>query len=258
MKIALLLTGQLRTFDMLKYLHMNSIIKKYDTDVFLGIDVDNALQCEYKNSTNKTDRTIVEKAIDFFIPKDYFVLEEFNNENKSFELLFRQYYVVHNVYKLLINYIEKTETNYDIIIRLRFDQFLFNEKQNIGKDLLLNNNNEIIYSENNMKRMDSYSKKNIILFEKEIMDNDIYLLGFGDFKHYKYANDQFCYHNSKILDTMCNFYNEISNLMEYCDKNKIGNDGALIETIFYLYLTKNKINLKKSEICGIFVREKTN
>ena len=34
MKVAVLLTGQLRTFEMVKHLHMNALISKYNADVF--------------------------------------------------------------------------------------------------------------------------------------------------------------------------------------------------------------------------------
>ena len=65
MKIAILLTGQLRTFEMVKYLHMNSLIKQYDADVFLGIDVSNTLQCANKNSTSQTNLQYVNNATFF-------------------------------------------------------------------------------------------------------------------------------------------------------------------------------------------------
>ena len=82
------------------------------------------------------------------------------------------------------------------------------------------------------------------------------MLGFGDFKHYKYANDQFFYHNQSILAQMFRFYDNILRIMKYCNKKKIGNDGALIECIFYLYITKfNNINIKRSNISGFFIRE---
>ncbi len=65
MKIALLMTGQLRTVDMVKYLHLHTIIEKYDTDVFLSIDCNNALQHENKNSTLQTKKDKVMEIIDF-------------------------------------------------------------------------------------------------------------------------------------------------------------------------------------------------
>lgn len=43
--------------------------------------------------------------------------------------------------------------------------------------------------------------------------------------------------------------------IEYCNNNQIENKGALIECIFYLFLSNNNINLKKSNISGIFIRE---
>lgn len=55
MKIAILLTGNLRTVEMVKHLHMNSLIKPYNADVFLGIDTSNKLQVEYQNSTEDTE-----------------------------------------------------------------------------------------------------------------------------------------------------------------------------------------------------------
>ena len=79
---------------------------------------------------------------------------------------------------------------------------------------------------------------------------------FGDFKHYKYANDQFFYHNHTLLEKMMNFYDNIDNIMNYCNQNNIGNMGAMIECIFYLYITQfNNIILKQSNISGIFIRQ---
>ena len=47
MKIALLLTGQLRTWKMTRYL-VDNIKQNYDTDVFLSIDKNNDIQHEHK------------------------------------------------------------------------------------------------------------------------------------------------------------------------------------------------------------------
>ena len=66
MKVAVLLTGQLRTFEMIKYLHMNALIKQYNADVFLGIDISNKLQVEYQNSIVDTEEQYVVNAINFF------------------------------------------------------------------------------------------------------------------------------------------------------------------------------------------------
>ena len=126
MKIALLLTGQLRTVDMVKFLHMNSIIKQYDTDVFLGIDLNNSKQCEYKNNTSDTTLEKANQVISFFNPKSYFICHDYSSEFKKildsnhdtldninhivephYMLLFEQYYVVKETYNLLIEHINK-------------------------------------------------------------------------------------------------------------------------------------------------------
>jgi hypothetical protein len=269
MKVAVLLTGQLRTFEMVKHLHMNSLILQYNADVFLGIDVSNKYQCVYENSTNKTNTTIVNNAINFFNPIDTFILDDFTDEfnniitskfnkyNKinlsSYKCCFRQYYVVKNTYKMLINHINKGN-NYDLIIRLRFDQFIFSNEVPINPQIYDNVSNKILYNENNINILNNYTKDKKFIFD-EVNDNTIHVFGFGDYKHYKIANDQFFFHNQSILIQMFEFYDNILPLLNYCYENNIGNLHAWIECIFYLYITNNNINLKKSNIYGIFVRE---
>jgi hypothetical protein len=268
MKIAILLTGQLRTFEMLKYLHMNALIKHYDADVFLGIDVCNNFQTEHnKNSTHQTNVECVNNAIHFFNPIDTFILDDFTDEfNKiksnpttinvsQFQGMFRQYYVVKNTYKMLINHIAGNCKKYDLILRLRFDQLLFSNEVPIAPEIYDNLSKTVLYNETNINALKHYSIDKKFIFE-EISDNSIYVFGYGDFLHYKYANDQFFYHNHSILIKMFEFYDNILTLLEYCYKNGIGQNGAIYECIFYLYITQfNTINLKKSNICGIFIRE---
>jgi hypothetical protein len=125
--VAILLTGQLRTYNMLKYLHMNTLISKYNADVFLSIDIDNSLQCENKNSKMKSTLDDVKNVIDFFHPVDVFVLDNFDEEfcklKKNIEynliphkLLFQQYFVVKHAYEMMINHINKTNKT-----RISFD-----------------------------------------------------------------------------------------------------------------------------------------
>ena len=281
MKIALLLTGQLRTVDMVKFLHMNSIIKKYDTDVFLGIDLNNSKQCEYKNTTSNTSLEKANQVVSFFNPKSYFICDDYSCEFKKlldsksstlkninntvehhFMLLFEQYYIVKKTYNLLIEHINKTNTKYDIVIRLRFDQFIWTDESNdiihlINKTI----NNQIIYNTENSNLLNKISENQTINFQ--LLDNNknklnkknIYLLGFGDCAHYKYANDQFWYHNSKLINVISMFYNNIYKLMYKAIKNNTGNCGCMIEHLWHTYLVNNNINIQKGNISGVFVRE---
>jgi hypothetical protein len=256
MKVAVLLTGQLRTFKMVKYLHLNSLILKYNADVFLGIDLNNKYQCEYKNSKNLTTSQEINEVNDFFKPVNTFVLDNFDFfKGNSIHLIFRQYYIVKNTYKMLKTHSDNNKIKYDLIIRLRFDQMIFSDEVPIAPGLWDSRLNCVLYNETNINILKKYSLNKKFIF-KEINDNTIYVFGFGDFKHYKYANDQFFYHNHSLLDQMFNFYDNILKIMKYCSENKIGNEGALIECIFYLYITQfNNITLKKSNISGFFIRE---
>ena len=65
MRVAVLLTVQLRTVDMLKYLHLHSLINPYDADVFLGINLNNKQQNTFKNSTETSNLEQANKVIDF-------------------------------------------------------------------------------------------------------------------------------------------------------------------------------------------------
>ena len=151
-------------------------------------------------------------------------------------------------------YSDKNNIKYDLIIRLRFDQFIFSNEVPIAPKLFNSELNTILYNEDNIDIFKNYALDKKFIFE-EINNNTIYVLGFGDYRHYKYANDQFFYHNYSLLEKMIEFYDNIDNIMNYCYTNNIGNKGCLIECIFYLYITQfNNIILKKSNIKGIFIR----
>jgi hypothetical protein len=84
---------------------------------------------------------------------------------------------------------------------------------------------------------------------------NIYLLGFGDCAHYKYANDQFWYHNSKLINVVSMFYDNIYKLMYKAIKNNTGDCGCMIEHLWHTYLVNNNINIQKGNVSGVFVRE---
>ena len=55
---------------------------------------------------------------------------------------------------------------------------------------------------------------------------------------------------------MFEFYDNMLDIVKYCI-NQIGDieNNCLTEYIFYTYITNNNIDLKKSNIRGIFIRE---
>jgi len=263
MNVAILLTGQLRTYEMVKYLHMNTLINKYNADVFLSIDINNKLQCIPKNNTIVTNEETINNAIEYFKPIDYFILNDYDEEFNKFKnntvdiihlrIFFQQYYIVKQAYKLLINHINKTNKKYDLIIRLRFDQYLFSNEMPIINNLYNNIEERILFNKTNIEILKNYTYYKKILFD-EINDNCIYVLGFGDYEDYKYCNDQFFYHNQSILIKMYNFYDNLINLNMDCNNNNV-NMILLIERMFYNYLSNYNIIIKKTNISGIFIRE---
>ena len=68
MKIALLFTGQLRTYNMTKDFIKKSIIDKYDTDVFLSIDTNNRVQLSQKYNKNDLTEDTINDVIKLVLP----------------------------------------------------------------------------------------------------------------------------------------------------------------------------------------------
>jgi len=265
MKIALLLTGQLRTVDMVKYLHMNTIIKKHDTDVFIAIDLDNKLQTVSLNSTNASTH---EKALDiikYFNPKKYFISENFNAEYdrlvlsnntfiQSYKKIFAQYYIVHNAYKLLQKHMDETHTEYDLVMRLRFDQFLCgNGCDSLFSMLKKNSTGAILYNDVNTGIfMNNTSQYQLPLYKPT--RNELYIFGKGTYAKYEWVNDQFFYHTPESVTALLTFYNGLPHLIDIA-VNKQGNRGhCIFEHIFSIFLKENGFDIKYAELPNQFIR----
>lgn len=264
MRIAVLMTGQLRTFRMLKDLHYNTIISPYDADVFLGIDSVNQLQTANENSSNNTNEGYIQEAKDFFNPINSYIsqgVDLSSIEPKVCPQLFGQYHLVKNTYKLLKDYIKKTKIKYDLILRLRYDQLLFSKDVPYLDSLarkISDNKNTTIYNESNQKLLSEYSQGKKFIFEK-LNNDEIYVFGFGQFPNsdYQYANDQFFYHNESLIDDIYKFYDCLPDLMNKALSVRKKPYGGFIENLFHTHITEycNKKFLK-SNIHGVFVRDK--
>jgi hypothetical protein len=88
MKIAILLCGQLRTFDMCKWNVKNMLQDRYDCDVFMSIDKNNSHQLENLNSNISTNNEYIKEAIDFIKPIKYYIVDDnaFNKDFNSFKM----------------------------------------------------------------------------------------------------------------------------------------------------------------------------
>jgi hypothetical protein len=275
MKVCIIMTGQLRTFELCKYVIKNSISKHYDTDIFLSIDLSNELQNAYLNSSKISDDEIIKKAINYYNPIDYFVCNSYEKEFlkiikkidlnvlkltnlKHLKLIFEQYYIVYKGYEMVENYIKKNNIIYDIIFRIRFDSLLYpNELFKYLNNFQLQtlNTRQILCNEFNIQKMDEYSKNMIIKLD-EIEKNTLYTMGLSVVKNYNIINDQFFYHDFDLINIIKNFYITMPNILNNCI-DKWPSSGAWIEHFLYIYIVEiNKINIKQSKIHTEFIREK--
>jgi len=306
MKIALLLFGQLRTFDICKWMIKNMIIDRYDCDVFMSIDKNNLHQHEDLNSKESTSCSKILDAINFIKPKDFYITDDssfetnfnelyitdtcvhsttkaeniiesdFSNSNclkfkkiynldknnlihstkhKNFYIkIFRQYFVLNECYKMLNNYIIKNNVKYDLIIKLRYDQFFWTNstflhgicEKNINNEILFNKNNELLIKNN-------CSKINLDMDNSE--ENTIKVFGGGLLSNYGYVNDQFWTHGMDLINVMSKFYENLNTIVNQMHKEFTPHTGCTPEHLFLIYLLKNNIIIKKSNFTGIFIRE---
>jgi hypothetical protein len=135
---------------------------------------------------------------------------------------------------------------YDTVIRLRFDQFIWNTDEYI--DGFKSNSNGILYSDENIECAKNTS--NTLKIDKPAND-EIYLFGCGIRHNYVYVNDQFWIHNSSMIEHMKNFYDSLPSIINSC-KNAYPHFGCPIEHFFALYVKDKKI--MRSNISGAFIR----
>ena len=303
MKIALLLFGQLRTFDMCKWMIKN-MINRYDCDVFMSIDKNNLHQHEDLNSKQETHDSMVSDAIDFIKPKDFYITDDstFENEytkinitnvcvhsnkkpedltisdfsnsdclkfkehytkdnnlvystrNKNFYTkIFRQYFVLNECYKMLTNYIDKNDVKYDLIIKLRYDQFFWTHDNALYDICEKNVRNEIIYNETNKQIISNNSNLNLNMDTSE--ENTIKVFGGGLFSNYGYVNDQFWTHGMDLINTISKFYRNLERLVNKTHREFIPHSGCTPEHLVLVFLLENDVTIKRSNFSGIFVRE---
>ncbi len=312
MKIAVLLTGQLRTWKLCRELLKKQLLDCYDCDIFMGIDPKNALQCEYKNNKLDTSNDEIIEAIEFYKPKgviynditDYSLLSSFptilkrfldidttesidfkcDNNTKKYEfnkliksvrkykdvqlsvennihlqLIFRQYYYFTKAFELMQKYSNDNNTEYDIVVRVRFDQYLYNSEignsyNKLFSRLKKNENGEILYNQENINIIEHFNDDLKLIFEN-ISDNEMYIISAGIYYNaYVYVDDHFFYCTYKTAKIFNNFLETLIN--EYKESaNNCWIIGAHIEHHFAKILYKNNIDIIQSQIQRFFIRE---
>jgi hypothetical protein len=178
---------------------------------------------------------------------------------KLYKKIFEQYYIVYKAYELLEKYIETTSTNYDLIIRLRFDQFIWNTNNNhfekYNFQSIDNDKNKILFNQYNITQtINNFDIIKLTLDNGK--DNTIQVFGGGCYKYYAYVNDQFWCHKMDLLLKMKDFYNKLPDIINECKTTFYPEYGCWIEHFFCKYLVQNNIIIEKSILDGVFIRQK--
>ena len=218
MKVALLLTGQIRTNELCRHIFKKTLIEKYDVDTFLSIDTDNKLQEASLNSTEKTSYDVISNAIEYYNPVDSYVCETYDDlfkekqqlldnnlpYDKRYKMLLERYYIVYKAYEML--------------------------------QLHVNGNLKI--------ELDSPT------------NNEICTLGWKVTNTWNdYVNDQFWIHSYALTNLISKFYIDLPGLIN--THSYYASKGPFIEVLFYQFLKQNRINVRQSKITGKFCREYT-
>jgi hypothetical protein len=269
MKVALLITGQLRTYELCKHVVKHTLIDKYDTDVFLSINKCNTNTTQdCVNSTHETDDKIKD-AIQYYNPINSYVWDE-SDENlidslrqlnpnlpsdRRYKSILQQYYIVSKAYEMLKNHIHITGIKYDIVIRLRFDQFIFSIPSPLSKYVIYNSKNSrvIKYDIDNINNIKKECE-NIKIELDNPKDNELYVFGFNIHNNQNdYVNEQFWAHSSDLINVMSELYNELPILINNYSFFAI--HYAFYEVLFYRFLSSKNIKLCKSNVIGEFCYE---
>jgi hypothetical protein len=173
----------------------------------------------------------------------------FYHGTRRIRLISEQYYMVYKAYELLEEHIHKTKTKYETIIRLRFDQLIWN-------DATFFTEKDILYNEQNLDRLHVLLQNQHVKLKVDTPhDNTIYVFGGGVHCNYTYVNDQFFAHNMSLLSTMKNFYKKLPIIINNSFDNFWPCHGCWIEHFFANYLFNENIVIKRSVLSGIFIRE---
>jgi hypothetical protein len=278
MKVALVITGQLRTYNLCKHIIKGGIIDRYDTDVFLSIDKSNTYQWDYLNPTKLTEDNDIRDAIAFFNPCEYYICESYDEiykehikelnvsdptrltPLKNYRPIFEQYYMVKQGYTLLINHIEKTGKHYDIVVRMRFDTIIWPKSVSIPSDMLyeMSPGHQTSYIKYNTRTRDKIIdiSKNFNISLDVPLANEISVVNWCNNGNESWVNEQFWIHSSELITTVHKYYDELFGIINtmLTDGTKLDNI-PFVEMWFYRFLQKYRVKLVKSSFIVPFCRE---
>lgn len=160
------------------------------------------------------------------------------------KILFEQYYYVQKAIDLLRKQERTSGEAYTTIVRLRFDQLLYNTQT------LERMQGHLKFSPENIAFMDS-ADLGLALDFSTLADDEIVVFGYGHLHHYFYVNDQHFVMTAEGLRKMENFYGELHGLIvDSILSDTYPTHEGRIEYLFGLWLSRKKFRLRKAEEFG--------
>lgn len=96
-KIAIILTGQIRTWKLALPILKKTLLEKHNCDVFLAADLDNTLQNEYDNSKVQSKMEEAQQIVEFIKPKKHFICTD-NIDVSPMKYIFRKSGYTYQIY----------------------------------------------------------------------------------------------------------------------------------------------------------------
>lgn len=211
MRVALLLFGFLRSYKHNYQNLKNIILDKYSCDIFIHISENENREDRYINN-NKNLLEKIETVIELYNPIS-FICEKEEGYNNTINNTVKYYYKMYQVNNLRRRYEKLNKFKYDIVIAMRPDIYFLSDYNIILSNLSKIKNNNLIYPDSNLNRIDNSSKKTI--------------------------NDHLCIGNSNSINIYCKFYKHLN---YYFNKNFEKNNKTIsFESILYEYIINNNI-----------------
>ena len=148
------------------------------------------------------------------------------------EIVFRQYFLVKECYKRLINHIDSTKTKYDIVIRLRLDMLIWSRRYP-HQDFPLNKfkgPHPNYYNEDNINLFKSIYKDMYFDF-REPDPNTLSTFKLEKIKTYASLSDCTWIHGVDLIEKMSKFYDNLPNILNQSNEEHCICQGVL-STLF--------------------------
>ncbi len=132
-KIAIILTGQIRTWKLALPILKKKLLDRYNCDIFLAADLDNTLQNENDNSKVQTKMDEIQQVIEFIKPKKQIIINDIDLTPIKYE--FRKTGYTYKVYSELenIDKLNNQESKNFADFEIINNKLLFNKLYDITK-----------------------------------------------------------------------------------------------------------------------------